>query len=351
MENESPDHMQICTIGIDLAKNVFQVHGVDNQGKVLIARQLRRKQVMEFFAKLPPCLVGMEACATSHHWARELSMLGHTVRLIPPSYVKAYVKRSKNDAADAAAICEAVTRPSMRFVAVKSAEQQAALMLHRTRDLLIRQRTQVINALRAHLAELGLIADHGRDGLAKLVAIVSDESNLQALPATMRQALGAVLNQLATLQRQIGELDRCIHAQHRASDVSRRLESVPGIGVIGATAIAATITDPTAFKSGRDLAAWIGLVPRQHSTGGKERLGSISKQGDRYLRRLLVAGALAIVQHARRHPDKYPWVVKLLAKKSAKLVAVAVANKTARIAWAIMTKGGTYRAPQLAVTA
>lgn len=343
--------MQTSTIGIDLAKNVFQVHGVDDQGKVVIARQLRRKQVMEFFAKLPPCLVGMEACATSHHWARELSQLGHSVRLIPPSYVKAYVKRSKNDAADAAAICEAVSRPSMRFVAVKTVEQQASLMLHRSRDLLIRQRTQLINALRAHLAELGVIADHGRDGVAKLVALVTDEGNLQALPETMRQALGAILNQLRALQQQIGELDRCIHAEHRVSDVSRRLESVPGIGVIGATAIAATITDPTAFRSGRDLAAWIGLVPRQHSTGGKERLGSISKQGDRYLRRLLVAGALAIVQQARRHPEKYPWVVKLLAKKPAKLVAVAVANKTARIAWAIMTKGGTYRSPALAAAA
>jgi transposase len=343
--------MQISTIGVDLAKNVFQVHCVDGHGKVVITRQLRRKQVIEFFGKLPPCLVGMEACATSHHWARELSKFGHTVRLIPPSYVKAYVKRSKSDAADAAAICEAVTRPSMRFVAIKTAEQQAALMLHRTRDLLIRQRTQLINALRAHLAELGLIAEQGRDGVVKLVAIISDEGNMQSLPNPMRQALQVVLNQLASLQQQIGKLDRCIHAQHRASDVSRRLESIPSVGVIGATAIAATITDPGVFKSGRDLAAWIGLVPRQNSTGGKERLGAISKQGDRYLRRLLVVGAIAVVRQARRHPDKYPWVAKLLAKKPAKLVAVAVANKTARIAWAIMTKGGTYQAPQLAVAA
>ena len=309
------------------------------------------KQVIEFFSKIPPCLIGMEACATSHYWARELAKLGHTVRSIPPSYVKAYVKRSKNDAADAAAICEAVTRPSMRFVPVKTAEQQAALMVHRTRDLLIRQRTQLINALRAHLAELGLIAEQGRDGVAKLVAIVSDESNLQSLPTMMRQALEVVLNQLGALQQQIGELDRCIQEQHRASDVSRRLESIPGVGVIGATAIAATITDPSAFKSGRDLAAWIGLVPRQNSTGGKERLGGISKQGDRYIRRLLVSGAMAVVQQAKRHPDKYPWIVTLLARKPAKLVAVAVANKTARIAWAILTKGGNYRAPALAVAA
>ena len=343
--------MQISTIGVDLAKNVFQVHGVDSQGKVVLTRQLRRKQMIEFFCKIPPCLIGMEACATSHYWARELSKLGHTVRMIPASYVKAYVKRSKNDAADAAAICEAVTRPSMRFVPVKTAEQQATLMLHRARDLLIRQRTQLINALRAHLAELGLIAEQGRDGVAKLVAIVSDEGNLQALPTMMRQALQVVLNQLGALQQQIGELDRCIQEQHRASEASRRLESIPGIGVIGATAIAATITDPSVFKTGRDLAAWIGLVPRQNSTGGKERLGGISKQGDRYIRRLLVGGAMAVVQQARRHPEKYPWIVKLLAKKPAKLVAVAVANKTARIAWAILTRGGTYRAPALAVAA
>ncbi len=298
--------MQTSTIGIDLAKNVFQVHGVDDQGKVVIARQLRRKQVMEFFAKLPPCLVGMEACATSHHWARELSQLGHSVRLIPPSYVKAYVKRSKNDAADAAAICEAVTRPSMRFVAVKTVEQQASLMLHRSRDLLIRQRTQLINALRAHLAELGVIADHGRDGVAKLVALVTDEGNLQALPETMRQALGAILNQLRALQQQIGELDRCIHAEHRVSDVSRRLESVPGIGVIGATAIAATITDPTAFRSGRDLAAWIGLVPGSTQPAGRSgsaayRNKAIAISGDcLWLARLPSSSRRGVIQKSIR---------------------------------------------------
>jgi transposase len=223
--------------------------------------------------------------------------------------------------------------------------------LHRTRDLLISQRTQLINALRAHLAELGLVADQGRDGVAKLIAIIMDEKNLNSLPVAMRQALQAVAAQLASLQTQIGNLDRCIHAQHRASDVSRRLESVPGIGVIGASAIVATITDPSAFRSGRDLAAWIGLVPRQYSTGGKEKLGGISKQGDRYLRRLLVVGATAVVRQARLHPDKYPWIAKLLAKKPAKLVAIAVANKTARIAWAIMSKGGTYRPLALAAAA
>ena len=343
--------MQISTIGIDLAKNVFQIHGVDAHGKVVVVRQLRRRQVIEFFGKLPACLVGMEACATSHHWARELAKLGHEVKLIPPAYVKAYVKRSKNDAADAAAICEAVTRPSMRFVPVKTEQQQAALAVHRTRDLMIGQRTQLINALRAHLAELGLVADQGRDGVAKLVAIVIDEKNLSSLPAAMRQALPVVAAQLTSLQAQIGELDRCIHSYHRESDVSRRLESVPGIGVIGATAITATVTEPSAFRSGRDLAAWIGLVPRQNSTGGKAKLGGISKQGDPYLRRLLVVGATSLLRQARLHPNKYPWIAKLLAKKPAKLVAVAVANKTARVAWAIMSKGGTYRPPALAATA
>jgi len=342
--------MNISTIGIDLAKNVFQVHGVDAHGDVVVVRKLRRAQVVAFFAKVPVCLIGMEACATAHHWARELTKLGHTVRLLPPAYVKAYVKRSKNDAADAAAICEAVTRPSMRFVPIKTEEQQASLAVHRTRALFIGQRTQLINALRAHLAELGLVAETGRDGFTNLVEMVWDEDNV-SLPPAMRQALLAVVDQLEALSQQISKLDRVIMAQHKASDVSRRLESIPGIGVIGATAIVATVADPSAFKSGRDLAAWIGLVPRQHSTGGKEKLGGISKQGDRYLRRLLVVGATAVVRQARLHPEKYLWVIKLLAKKPAKVVAIAVANKTARIAWAIMAKGGHYRAPELAAAA
>jgi len=335
--------MQVHTIGIDLAKNVFQVHGVDEAHEVVVVRQLRRKQVIPFFAKLAPCLIGMEACATGHHWARELMELGHTVRLIPPVYVKAYVKRQKNDAADAAAICEAVTRPSMRFVPVKTEEQQAALTVHRARDLLIRQRTQLTNALRAHLAEFGIVAEQGREGLNKLVEIISDAALAQSLPREMLQALHVMLAQLTSLQQQISELDRLIKNQHRASDVSQRLEGIPGIGVIGATAIAATVTDPGQFKSGRDLAAWIGLVPKQYSTGGKARLGSISKQGDRYLRRLLVVGGTSVVKLAKIFPWKYPWVAKLLAKKPAKVVAIAVANKLARIAWAIMSKGETYR--------
>jgi transposase len=266
---------------------------------------------------------------------------------MPASYVKAYVKRGKNDAADAAAICEAVTRPSMRFVPMKSAEQQAVLMLHRTRDLLVRQRTQLINAMRAHLAEFGLVAARGRDGRKSLIAIVRDEAN--RLPDLARRALRAILSQLDALQQQIGDIERDIHAQHRSSEASRRLETIPGIGVIGATAIAATVTDPTTFKSGREFAAWIGLVPRQNSSGGKERLGSISKQGDRCLRRLLIVGATTVVQHARKHPDKHPWLISLLARRPAKVVAVALANKMARIAWAVLARGETYRAPAIAV--
>jgi transposase len=340
--------MQVSTIGIDLAKNVFQVHGIDTAGKVALTKKLRRSQVRALFEKLPSCLVGMEACATAHHWARELKGLGHDVRLMPASYVKAYVKRGKNDAADAAAICEAVTRPSMRFVPVKTTEQQSALMLHRTRDLLVRQRTQLINAMRAHLAELGLVAAQGRDGLKSLISIVTDE--MSRIPALARKALQALLSQLNALAQQIGEIERHIHALHRSSEASQRLETIPGIGVIGATAIAATVSDPTVFKSGREFAAWIGLVPRQNSSGGKERLGSISKQGDLYLRRLLIVGATAVIRHARAHPKKHAWLMQLLARRPAKVVAVALANKTARIAWAVLARGETYRAPALAAT-
>ena len=339
--------MQVSTIGIDLAKNVFQVHGVDTAGKVALTKKLRRSQVLALFETLPPCLIGIEACATAHHWARELKALGHDVRLMPASYVKAYVKRGKNDAADAAAICEAVTRPSMRFVPIKCVEQQAALMLHRARDLLIRQRTQLINALRAHLAELGMVAATGRDGVKKLLAIVAGETE-ERLPGPMRAALQALIAQLEALQQQIGKLECQLHAQHRASEASRRLEAIPGIGVIGATAIAATVTDPRAFKSGREFAAWIGLVPRQNSSGGKERLGSISKQGDRYLRRLLVVGATAVIRHARAHPAKHAWLMQLLARRPAKVAAVALANKMARIAWAVLARGEVYRAPVIA---
>jgi transposase len=339
--------MQITTIGLDIAKNVFQVHGIDAAEQVVVRRQLRRSQVLAFFEALPPCLVGMEACATSHYWARELTKLGHGVRLMPAKDVKAYVKRNKNDAADAAAICEAVRRPTMRFVGVKSTEQQGRLMQHRTRDLLMRQRTQAINALRAHLAELGIAAAQGREGLKELLAIVADEEDAR-LPVDARASLIVLAAQLQAVQTMIGSIEKRLMAQHRSNEASKRLETIPGIGLVGATAIAATVTDPKAFRSGRDFAAWIGLVPRQDSTGGKHKLGPISKQGDRYLRRILIVGAHAVLRYARQHPDRYPWLTRLLARRPFKVVAVALANKMARIAWALLAKGGSYRAPQLA---
>jgi transposase len=335
---------EVSTIGVDIAKSVFQIHGVDAEGAVVIRRRIGRAKVLEFFSDLPPCLVGMEACATAHQWARELKKLGHDTRLMPPTYVKAYVKRGKNDANDAAAICEAVTRPSMRFVPIKSVEQQSALMLHRTRDLLIRQRTQLINALRAHLAELGLVAAKGHEGLHQQVMAVAESSDEQ-LPSNARFACQAIVAQLSAVQTQISKLDKHITQAHRANADSKRLEAIPGFGVILSTAVVATMTDPKAFKTGREFAAWIGLVPRQNSSGGKERLGSISKQGDRYLRRLLVLGAISIVGSARARPAKYPWVTELLGRRPAKVVAVALANKMARIAWAVLAKGETYRAP------
>lgn len=341
-------HMQITTIGLDIAKNVFQVHGIDATEKVVVRKQLRRKQIMSFFEGLPPCLVGLEACATSHHWARELTRLGHQVRLMPAKDVKAYVKRNKNDAADAEAICEAVRRPRMRFVGVKSAAQQGRLMQHRTRDLLMRQRTQTINALRAHMAELGIVASQGREGLKELLAIVASDEDPR-VPIDARASLTVLAAQLVALQTMISSIEKRIMAQHRSDQESQRLATIPGIGLVGASAIAATVADPKVFRSGRDFAAWIGLVPRQDSTGGKHKLGPISKQGDRYLRRILVVGAHSVLRRAKQNPEKYPWLTRLLARRPFKVVAVALANKMARIAWALLAKGGTYRAP--AVTA
>jgi len=339
--------MQVTTIGLDLAKHVFQVHGIDAAEKVVVRRQLRRSQVMAFFEALAPCLIGMEACATSHYWARELTKLGHEVRLMPAKDVKAYVKRNKNDAADAEAICEAVRRPTMRFVRVKSAEQQGQLMQHRTRDLLMRQRTQVINALRAHMTELGIVAAQGREGTKALLAIIADAGD-ERLPVDARVSLIVLAAQLQALQTLVGSIEKRMIAQHRASESSKRLASIPGIGVLGASAITATATDPNAFRSGRDFAAWVGLVPRQDSTGGKQKLGPISKQGDRYLRRLLVVGAHSALRRAKQSPQNHPWLVQLLARRPFKVVAVALANKMARIAWVLLAKGGSYRVPRLA---
>ena len=292
--------MQVTTIGLDIAKNVFQVHGTDATEKVVVRKQLRRRQVLEFFKALPPCLVGMEACATAHYWARELTKLGHQVRLMPAKDVKAYVKRNKNDAADAEAICEAVRRPTMRFVQIKSTEQQGRLMLHRARDLLMRQRTQVINAMRAHLAELGIVAAQGRDGIKELLKIIASEEDAR-LPVDAHASLVVLVAGLQAVQTMIGSIEKRIMVQHRSNEASLRLETIPGIGVIGATAIAATVPDPKVFGSGRDFAAWIGLVPREDSTGGKQKLGPISKRGDRYLGSLDVEATNEILDRHRVH--------------------------------------------------
>lgn len=335
----------ITTIGLDIAKSVFQVHGVDAQGQVAIRRQLKRRYVLAFFQKLPSCLVGIEACASSHHWSRELKALGHTVRLMPPAYVKPYVKRQKNDATDAEAICEAVTRANMRFVATKTPEQQSCLMLHRTRHLFIRQQTAVINVIRAHLAELGIVAPVGRKGVEELLDVVADQSD-KRVPETARTCLIALGAQLRSLKAQILEFDRMIMAWHRSNEASKRLDAIPGVGPILATALVACVADPKVFRSGRNFSAWIGLVPKQHSSGGKDRLGSISKQGDRYLRSLFMAGALAVIRYAKINGTKHrPWLTALLARRPTKVAAIALANKMARMVWAMMARGERYKEP------
>lgn len=336
------------TIGLDLGKSVFQVHGVDAGGVVVIQRRLTRGRLLHFFGKQPPCLVGMEACAAAHHWGRELQKLGHRVRLMPPRYVKPYVKRQKNDTADAEAICEAVTRPNMRFVEIKTCEQQGTLVLHRVRLMLTRQRTQLTNAIRGHMAEYGLVAPVGRNGLQRLIAIIDDPDDVR-VPAVARASLMPLVRQLGIVSDQVLENDRLVRASARSTEVGRRLMEIPGVGPVLASAMVATVTDPAAFKSGRNLAAWIGLVPRQNSSGGKEKLGGITKQGDRYLRQLLVAGALAVIRYAQRHGTRRPWLVHLLARRTPKIAAVALANKMARMIWAMMVTGERYREPRVAV--
>ena len=333
---------QITTISLDLAKQVFQVHAAAADGSPIFNRKLRRAEVLRFFEKTPACLVGLEACGGAHYWAREITALGHDVRLIPPVYVKPFVKRGKTDAADAEAISEAVSRKTMRFVPVKSADQQAAAIVLKTRALLVNQRTQVINALRGHLSEFGIIADAGTTKVAGLISIVRDETDLR-LPKAARLALMEVASQIDALRAQIEKLEQAIVATVRRDDDARRLVTIPGVGAIIAASVRALVPDPGGFKSGRHFAAWLGLTPKPHSSGGKERLGRISKMGNTALRSLLVVGATAVLRHARGNPRASRWITALLARRPYKIVAVALANKMARIIWALLVKGGRYQ--------
>ena len=337
--------MQATIIGLDIAKRTFQVHGVDDAGAVVIAKALTRGRVVAFFGKIEPCLIGIEACATAHHWARELQALGHEVRLVPPAYVKPYVRRNKNDAADAAAICEAVSRPSMRFVAVKSAEQQAARSLTRVRELLVAQRTATVNALRGHLAEFGIVEATGLCRSRRLRMIVEDGADAR-LPDLARQSLTMLIGQIDSLDGAIAELKQRIEAWHRSSEISRRLATIPGIGTLTAATFAAAVPDPAFFRSGREFAAWLGLVPRQNSTGGKPRLGRISKRGDARLRGLLIVCASSVLQGLNRRKNGTagaPWLARLLERKPRMVITVALANKLARTIWAFLAKNQTYQ--------
>jgi transposase len=334
--------MGVDTIGLDIAKNVFQVHGIGPDGRVEVRRQLRRSQLLVFFRDLPPCTIGIEACPGGHHWARRLVALGHQVRLIPPQYVKPYVKRHKNDAADAEAICEAVTRPTMRFVPVKTEEQQAVLMLHRTRELLIRQKNMLANALRAQLNEFGVIAAQGRGGLGDLLKLVT-EAAVPGVPGLAREAMALLAGQLGDVAARLRALEMRIVRTHKADPVSRMLETIPGVGPIIASAVAASVGDPRQFRNGRQFAAWLGLVPRQRSSGGKERLGGISKWGDAYIRKLLVVGSHALIRYARGKAPAASWLAGLLGRRPTRVAAVAMANKTARIVWAVLAEGRPFR--------
>jgi transposase len=343
--SQEPSALEITTIGLDPAKRVFQVHGVNAAGAVVLRKALRRGQVLPFFAQLPSCLIGIEACGTSHHWARELIRLGHDVRLMPPASVKPYVKRGKNDASDAEAICEAVTRPTMRFVAVKSTEQQAALSLHRTRDLLGRQRTQLVNMTRGMLAEFGIVLPDGLERALGLARRVQAREAVPDVPAAAQEILSLLCGQVLDTHARIQAIDRSLLALHKTNDGARRLSSIPGIGPVGATALAASVADPRQFRSGREFAAWLGLTPLQNSSGGKDRLGRISKMGNRYVRKLLVLGATAPVRCARHKPQMAdPRLLALLARKPVRVASVAMANKMARVVWAIMARGETYQA-------
>ena len=339
---------EIATVGLDLAKNWFQVHGADARGRPVLRKKLARSKVLEFFANLPPCLVGMEACGSAHHWARELIKLGHEVRLMPPQYVKPYVKTNKHDAADAEAICEAVTRPSMRFVPVKSIEQQTLAQLHRIRRLLVKQKIMHVNALRGHLAELGIVRGQGQGKVGELVRLIEAASD-DGIPAKMRQQLRHLVELLRDLRQRLAELDRELGELARANPAARRLATIPGVGPVTATALVVVIGDIGRFRSGRHLAAYLGLVPEQHASGGKQRLGTISKRGDTYLRTLLAHGARALVRVMRSRPGPSPdWIGRLLQRRPVNVAVMAQANRTARIAWALLTRGEDYRRPTAA---
>lgn len=337
--------MQVTTIGLDLAKNVFQAHGITASGKVVFNRALRRRQVLAFFEKLEPCLVGMEACSTSHYWGRELTKLGHEVKLMPPAYVKPYVKRGKTDAADAEAICEAVTRPTMRFVAIKSADQQAVLGQHRVLQLMIRQRTQLSNMIRGLIGEFGHIVRKGPNHIRDFAEALKRGEGPD-LPDIAHDVIALLCDQLLTLHRRIGLLERNILAASRKDERVKLLMTIPGIGPVTASAIIATVGTPDQFRTGREFAAWVGLTPLNRSSGGKERLGKISKMGDQYLRRLLVIGMTSRVRVARTRPDRVePWLISLLERKPVRLATIAMANKTARIVWAVLTRNEPYKSP------
>ena len=330
---------EVIRIGLDTSKHVFQVHGVNAAEQTVLRKRLRRGDIERFFAALPGTLIGLEACGAAHHWARVLGKLGHEVRLLPPQYVKPYVKRGKNDAADAEAICEAMSRPSMRFVPVRTAANQAELMLHGARDLLLKQRTMLMNAIRGHAAEFGIT---GAKGVGRIATLLERIGAHESFPDLAREIFARLVEQLVSLERRVSELEKKLLAWHRTNERSRRLVTIPGVGPIGATALTMRVPDPSVFKSGRHFAAWLGLTPKDHSTAGRQRLGVITRAGDETLRRLLVSGAMAVIKCAKSGRSS-PWLLELLARKPKKLAAVALANKTARIAWAVMMRGEVYR--------